>query len=689
MIEAGESSRHLILRCITSSPEHLADANRPVSSDFGQPASQRHPAGNTDLTCAYDQCHTLVSSTASRTPRLTNPMSAFCPDTALPQPGTAGTVVNVAAYLFTPLDRLAERRRDLRSLCKAEHLKGTILLSPEGINLFLAGSRTGIDRLIGHLQSDPLMVALKTKESFSDYQPFRRLLVKLKKEIIAFGIDGVAPGAYTSKKLPAHELKQWLDEGRPVTLLDTRNDYEVQLGTFQNALPIGIDHFRDFPAAVRKLPVELKQQPVVMFCTGGIRCEKAGPFMEQEGFQEVYQLDGGILKYFETCGGEHYDGDCFVFDQRVAVNPALVETATTQCFACQHPLTLEDQQSDRYVCGASCPHCWQPSDHEPIMSLADREAAIAAISKPLPGAAPYTNERPLNVPAGYDRSTLIDFLCGLHPHISREDWLDVIGRHLICDHQGPLAAETIVRSGQRLHRLEPNTIEPAVNPAIRIIAWEDEYVVFSKPAPLPMHPCGRFHRNSMTNLLSLAFPGERLSPAHRLDSNTTGIVVFARSRRGAKLIQRQFEQGSAEKTYLCRVAGHPCWNETVSRQPISAQPADQGFRVVDEQAGDAAETAFRVVQRFTNGEALIEATPRTGRTNQIRVHLWDLGYPLVGDPVYFPGKQLGARQTLTPADPPMCLHAWRLTFQPAADQPQVTYEADRPPWAAHGLPESA
>ncbi len=597
------------------------------------------------------------------------------------QPDTGGVVVNVAGYLFTPLDRLAERREELRSLCKADQLKGTILLSPEGINLFLAGSRDGIDRLIGRLRSDPLLAGLEIKESVSDRQPFRRLLVKVKKEIIAFGIPGVMPGTYTSKKLPAKELRQWLDEGRPVTLLDTRNDYEVHLGTFAGAKPIGIDHFRDFPAAVRNLPEELKHQPIVMFCTGGIRCEKAGPFMEQEGFQQIFQLDGGILKYFKECGSAHYDGDCFVFDQRVAVNPQLEETAAAQCFACQHPLTVEDQQSEHYVSGTSCPFCWKPAGDAAPVSLAARRAALAAVADPLPGAGPYTNTRPLSVPAAYDRRTLIYVLCGLHPHIPREEWLRIIKNDWIRDQHGPLTAEAIVRGGQRLNRLEPNTVEPAVNAAIDVLAWEDDYVVFSKPAPLPMHPCGQFHRNSMTHLLSLAFPGERLSPAHRLDSNTTGVVVFSRSRQAAAMIQRQFVQGTVEKTYLCRVVGEPAWEATVSRQPISSRPAEHGFRVVDEEDGDSAETAFRVLHRFPNGETLVEAMPRTGRTNQIRVHLWDLGHPIVGDPVYLAKRQLGNRHTLTPTDPPLCLHAWRLALQPTTGLSRVMYEAVPPAWA--------
>ena len=182
------------------------------------------------------------------------------------------------------------------------------------------------------------------------------------------------PADYTSPKIAAKELKRWLDEGRPVTLLDTRNDYEVKLGTFKGAIDPDIKTFRGFPDAVRKLPEELKDQPVVMFCTGGIRCEKAGPFMEMEGFKHIYQLDGGILKYFEECGGDHYDGDCFVFDQRVGVDPALCETDHAVCFACLAPLDATDQEDPRYVQGKSCPHCFKGEPELLAERIAAREA---------------------------------------------------------------------------------------------------------------------------------------------------------------------------------------------------------------------------------------------------------------------------------------------------------------------------
>ncbi|MEY2881256.1 MAG: hypothetical protein RLZZ15_3636 [Verrucomicrobiota bacterium] len=265
--------------------------------------------------------------------------------------------VNVSVYKFTPLADLVPLRDRLRAFTAAHALRGTILLSTEGINLFVAGTRANVDSLLATLRALPGLADLAPKESLSAEQPFNRMLVKIKKEIIAFGVSGVDPARRPSPKLAPRELKRWLDEGRPVTLLDTRNDYEVRMGTFRGAVVPHIDHFRDFPAAAEKFPAALKDTPIVMFCTGGIRCEKAAPFLEQSGFKHVHQLDGGILKYFEDCGGAHYDGECFVFDRRVGVDSALRETGSALCFNCQLPLTVAEQQDPRYVPDVSCPHC--------------------------------------------------------------------------------------------------------------------------------------------------------------------------------------------------------------------------------------------------------------------------------------------------------------------------------------------
>ncbi|MFA6961860.1 MAG: rhodanese-like domain-containing protein [Opitutaceae bacterium] len=269
--------------------------------------------------------------------------------------------LNISTYKFTPFEpgELPAIRERLLAVCTARKLKGTILLSTEGINLFVAGLPDNVNMLLAELRTLPGLADLTPKESLSTEQPFNRMLVKIKKEIIAFGVDGIDPARKPAPKLSPKTLKQWLDEGRPLTLLDTRNDYEVRLGTFKGAVDPRIDHFREFPDAVRKLPEELKSQPIVMFCTGGIRCEKAGPFMVREGFEQVFQLDGGILKYFEECGGAHYDGECFVFDRRVGVDPELKETGSVLCWNCQMPLTVAEQKDERYVYEKSCPYCFK------------------------------------------------------------------------------------------------------------------------------------------------------------------------------------------------------------------------------------------------------------------------------------------------------------------------------------------
>jgi len=274
-------------------------------------------------------------------------------------------ILNISAYKFCRLQDLPGLREGLKNVCLETGLKGSILLSPEGINLFIAGELEAVEKLLVTLRSIPELEDLKEKRSESSGQPFNRLLVKIKQEIIAFGVEGINPASHTSPRIAPMELKRWLDEGREFTLLDTRNTYEVKLGTFAGAKTLPIRHFRRFPEAVRQLPVGLKQMPVVSFCTGGIRCEKAAPLLEKEGFREVYQLEGGILKYFEECGGAHWQGECFVFDKRVGVDPLLRETGSQLCFACQEPLTAEELKDPRYKYEVSCPYCYKESDAAP------------------------------------------------------------------------------------------------------------------------------------------------------------------------------------------------------------------------------------------------------------------------------------------------------------------------------------
>ena len=277
-------------------------------------------------------------------------------DNAFPQ-SMQESVSNIAGYRFVELPDRDELREPFRLQCQKSGLKGTILLSHEGINFFLAGSQDGIDQYIDFLEEDERFSNMALKYSYTDYQPFNRMNVRLKKEIISMGMDNVKPAERTGEEITPQEFKQWLDEGKEVAVLDTRNDYEIRLGTFENAIDLDIKSFRAFPKAIQSLPEEMKDTPVVMFCTGGIRCEKASVVLMDAGFSNVKQLQGGILGYFEQVGGAHWNGDCFVFDHRVAVGPDLKQRDVVQCFACRQPLTVEEQQSSNYVIEVSCPHC--------------------------------------------------------------------------------------------------------------------------------------------------------------------------------------------------------------------------------------------------------------------------------------------------------------------------------------------
>jgi UPF0176 protein len=229
-------------------------------------------------------------------------------------------VENIAGYLFTPLLDLETRVVHLRLLCERLSLKGTILLAPEGINLFLAGSSAQIDAFLSELKTDAAFHALAVKISYSETPPFLRLKVKLKQEIVPLGVNNLDPNRSPAPRMSSAELKRWLDEGRKFILLDTRNRFEFNHGTFDGAIDLNIEKFRDLPDAVQQQRVALENLPIVTFCTGGIRCEKAAPLLQKMGFSEVYQLDGGILKYFEEQGHAHYHGSCFVFDERIGLD---------------------------------------------------------------------------------------------------------------------------------------------------------------------------------------------------------------------------------------------------------------------------------------------------------------------------------------------------------------------------------
>ena len=275
---------------------------------------------------------------------------------------SAPQFVNIAAYKFVTLEDLETLRPQYQDLCNALGLKGTVLLTPEGINMFLSGTREHIDTYLDWVRSDARLADLTWKESLSTEQSHKRMLVKIKKEIITMRMPLIKPELGRAPAVDPVTLKRWLDQGHDddgveVVMMETRNAFEVDVGTFENTLDYRIDKFTEFPAVAAEHKDELAGKTVVTFCTGGIRCEKAAIHMKEIGYERVYQLEGGILKYFEDVGGAHYAGDCFVFDYRTALNPKLEPTETVQCFACRAVVTPRQQLSPDYVYEVSCPHC--------------------------------------------------------------------------------------------------------------------------------------------------------------------------------------------------------------------------------------------------------------------------------------------------------------------------------------------
>jgi UPF0176 protein len=229
-------------------------------------------------------------------------------------------IENIAGYKFIPLSDLQQLQNSLSARVRALTLKGTILLSKEGINIFLAGTVPAIAEFKQFLATDNRFSDMTFRISYSNSVPFKRLKIKLKNEIITMRRPEINPATTRARSISPVQLKEWLDEKRDITLLDTRNDFEIEHGTFANAVTLNLADFSAFPEAAAR--VEPKK-PVIMFCTGGIRCEKAALHMENIGYTDVYQLDGGILNYFAEVGAAHYNGGCFVFDERVALDPKL------------------------------------------------------------------------------------------------------------------------------------------------------------------------------------------------------------------------------------------------------------------------------------------------------------------------------------------------------------------------------
>jgi len=266
-------------------------------------------------------------------------------------------VLNIAGYKFEPLSDIDSLVREFQSVCDDLGLKGSVYLSPNGINFSLAGSEEAIGQYLLFMEQDKRFLNIPLKKTYSETQPFRRMKVRPKKEIISLGRDDINPRELTGDYVTPKELYTMYENNEDVIVLDTRNEYETRVGLFENAIDLQLDTFRDFPKAIEQLPEEYKQKQIVMYCTGGIRCEKASAVMLKAGFTDVKQLEGGVLDYFKETGGKYWNGDCFVFDERVALDTDLNETEYIYCYICREPLSAEEKASPDFKINEYCPYC--------------------------------------------------------------------------------------------------------------------------------------------------------------------------------------------------------------------------------------------------------------------------------------------------------------------------------------------
>lgn len=312
--------------------------------------------------------------------------------------------------------------------------------------------------------------------------------------------------------------------------------------------------------------------------------------------------------------------------------------------------------------------------------LRQRTADLRAACHPLPGSLPYDNLRPINVPARFEGQTLFQCVCAMHPHLGEDQWREWFRAGHILDGGVPASMGRIVRGGHQYWHLFPDTVEPDVDAEIKLLWEDDSVVVVHKPSPLPVHPCGRYNLNTLTSLLDRAYGVDRLRLVHRLDANTTGVMLLAKSPEIATRLRSQFENNSVEKRYLVRCQGTPSKDAFHCDLPITRQRDVAGTRGWDPE-GDPARTDFLVQRRFGDGTSLIEARPKTGRTNQIRIHLWALDMPVMGDKSYLPAGRREDAQTIRVGDPPMCLHASQLSFDHPTTQQRLSINAPIPNWA--------
>ncbi|MEG4422678.1 MULTISPECIES: oxygen-dependent tRNA uridine(34) hydroxylase TrhO [unclassified Microcoleus] len=310
--------------------------------------------------------------------------------------------LTAALYKFVELPDFADLKAPLIDCCNNNNVKGTILLAQEGINGTIAGSSEGVHAVLAFLRSDPRFADLVHKESFSEKAPFYRLKIRLKREIVTMGVPDINPRLMAGKYVKPDEWNKLLDDP-DVVVVDVRNDFEVSMGTFEGAINPKTKSFSELPEWVRRETALRNKPKVAMFCTGGIRCEKSTAFLRSQGFEEVYHLEGGILKYLETVpeAESRWEGECFVFDERVSVGQDLKPGNYELCRGCRHPISQEDKASELFVLGVSCPHCHDSKTETKKQALSERQRQIELAKR----------RNQVHIGARYDGKEKVDEAC--------------------------------------------------------------------------------------------------------------------------------------------------------------------------------------------------------------------------------------------------------------------------------------
>ncbi|MBL9171483.1 MAG: pseudouridine synthase [Verrucomicrobiales bacterium] len=588
----------------------------------------------------------------------------------------------LAGCHFAPLTDLGPRRAKLLSLCKEWRIRGHLSLTPEGIEFCLAGAQEPLQCLLKELKSWTCLQDLEFSISNTSHQPFDRIRVTIQRELGSPDVLTTSVVQRRGLSIPPHAFKGWLDRRRNMVLLDLRDDHDALANAFERAQSIRVSSHRELPAALRRLQPELKEQLIVLVCQNGSRSEQAAHLLQHQGFRRVFRLKGGLRGYREACENAP------LLDQTKAPQAASNEGGRVDppdpctCFACDTLLSEEALRDPRYVPGKFCPHCFLTEAQEMAANIGTRLARIRTASNPLPGSFPRDCFKAITIRPSCDGRTVLDALRFAVSHLPDSHWeRECLEGRILNSHHEPVSARHPVRAGQTyLHRF-PDTIEPDVNPDVDILHEDAALIVINKPAPLPMHAGGRFFRNTLQHLLNAAYHPEQPRPAHRLDANTTGVLLITRNQLYAGRLQPQFSQGRVRKQYIVRVHGHPPEDVFDCAAAVSSESRELGSRGIALTGGLPARTEFRVLRRDPDATTLLEASPLTGRTNQIRVHLWHLGFPVCGDPVYLPKGGLGHTQTLDTQAPPLNLHSWRIQFGHPLHGRPAEFTAPVPTWA--------